>query len=70
MVMEKYRNILSQVQRRLALQIISAYWTTSTEATEVIAGFAPRSDLQVKERAAAYGAAPERREPRSGNVAE
>ena len=51
---EKYRNMVLQVQRRMALRICAAYRTVSSEALQVLAGVIPM-DLQVKERMHTHG---------------
>ena len=38
---EKYKNILQQVQRKMALSVSSAYRTVSAEAAQVLAGLIP-----------------------------
>ena len=50
---EKYKNMLQQVQRKMALKVSSAYRTVSAEAAQVLPGLIP-IDLQVIERTRAY----------------
>lgn len=50
---KKYRDILTRIQRKMAIKITSAYRTTSTEALQAIAGTTP-IDLLVEERTRLY----------------
>lgn len=51
---EKYQNILSRLQRRMAIRVGSAYCTISAEAIQVITGTTPIM-LMIEERENMYG---------------
>ena len=67
MKIQKYRNMLLQLQRKMALWITSAYRTVSTEAAQVMACTIP-IDLLVKERERTYGTPERRKEARKESM--